>query len=48
MAIENIKKLYESNKPILGIYLGHQLMGLATGAKTYKLKYGHREGQIIQ
>ena len=42
VAIENIKKLYESNIPILGICLGHQLMGLATGAKTYKLKYGHR------
>ncbi len=42
-AIENIKKLYEQAKvPILGICLGHQLMGLATGAKTYKLKYGHR------
>lgn len=42
VAIKNIKKLYESELPILGICLGHQLMGLATGAKTYKLKYGHR------
>lgn len=43
IAIENIKHLYEEcTKPILGICLGHQLMGLATGAKTYKLKYGHR------
>lgn len=42
VAIENIKKLYEADIPILGICLGHQLMGLATGAKTYKLKYGHR------
>lgn len=41
-AIENIKKLYDANIPILGICLGHQLMGLATGAKTYKLRYGHR------
>ncbi len=42
LQIKNIKKLYESNIPILGIALGHQLMGLATGAKTAKLKYGHR------
>jgi len=42
IAIENIKKLYEADIPILGIGLGHQLMALATGSKTYKLKYGHR------
>ncbi len=42
IAIENIKKLYESNIPIMGICLGHQLMALATGASTAKLKYGHR------
>lgn len=42
--IENIKKLYESNIPIFAICLGHQLMALATGADTYKMKYGHRGG----
>lgn len=42
--IEEIKKLYESDLPIFAICLGHQLMALATGAKTYKLKYGHRGG----
>ena len=42
VAIQTIKKLYEKDIPILGICLGHQLMGLATGAKTAKLKYGHR------
>ena len=40
--IEEVKKLYESNTPIFAICLGHQLMALATGAKTEKLKYGHR------
>lgn len=42
LQIENIKKLYESDIPIFGICLGHQLMALATGATTKKLKYGHR------
>ncbi len=40
--IANIKKLYDSDVPIFGICLGHQLMALATGASTEKLKYGHR------
>ena len=40
--IEEVRKLYESSVPIFAICLGHQLMALATGAKTYKLKYGHR------
>ncbi len=42
--IKEIKKLYDSDIPIFAICLGHQLMALATGAKTYKLKYGHRGG----
>jgi len=42
--ILNIKKLYASDIPIFAICLGHQLMALATGADTYKMKYGHRGG----
>ena len=42
--IEEIKKLYASDVPIFAICLGHQLMALATGTDTYKLKYGHRGG----
>ncbi len=40
--IKEVRKLYESDVPIFAICLGHQLMALATGADTYKLKYGHR------
>lgn len=42
--IKQIKKLYDTNIPIFAICLGHQLMALATGANTKKLKYGHRGG----
>lgn len=42
--IEEIKKLYDSDVPIFAICLGHQLMALATGADTHKMKYGHRGG----
>ena len=42
--IDEIKKLYDSDIPIFAICLGHQLMALATGADTHKLKYGHRGG----
>ena len=42
--IKEIKKLYDSNVPIFAICLGHQLMALATGADTHKMKYGHRGG----
>jgi len=41
-SIENIKKLLDYNIPIFGICLGHQLLSLAIGAKTHKLKFGHR------
>ncbi len=40
--IANIRKLAEHNIPMFGISLGHQLLALAMGAKTEKLKYGHR------
>lgn len=40
--IAELKKLTKMNIPIFGICLGHQLMALANGAKTEKLKYGHR------
>ncbi|MGN1170274.1 MAG: carbamoyl phosphate synthase small subunit [Lachnospiraceae bacterium] len=42
--IPEIKKLYDSDVPIFAICLGHQLMALATGADTFKMKYGHRGG----
>ena len=40
--IEHVKKALAAGKPILGICLGNQILALAAGAKTYKLKYGHR------
>ena len=42
VTIENLRNAYKQNKPIYGICLGNQLMSLAAGADTYKLKYGHR------
>jgi len=41
-AIPVIRKLLETNKPIFGICLGHQLLGLAAGARTSKMHQGHR------
>jgi carbamoyl-phosphate synthase small subunit len=40
-AIEAIKQLLDTNIPIFGICLGHQLLALASGAKTIKMKFGH-------
>ena len=42
--IAELKKLYDSSIPMFGVCLGHQLLALATGAKTGKLDYGHRGG----
>jgi carbamoyl-phosphate synthase small subunit len=43
-AVDNIRELVDTGVPMFGICLGHQLMALALGAKTYKLKFGHRGG----
>ena len=40
--VENLKKLLKMDLPVFGICLGHQLLALAIGARTEKLKYGHR------
>ncbi|MFC2130682.1 glutamine-hydrolyzing carbamoyl-phosphate synthase small subunit [Bacteroidota bacterium] len=40
--IDGLRKAIENDKPIFGICLGNQLLGIASGADTYKLKYGHR------
>jgi carbamoyl-phosphate synthase small subunit len=42
--VKEIKKLAESQTPMFGICLGHQLIGEAFGGETYKLKFGHRGG----
>ena len=41
-SINNIRKALQGDKPIFGICLGNQLMGIAAGGSTHKLKYGHR------
>lgn len=42
ITIDNLRNAYQNDRPIYGICLGNQLMALASGADTYKLKYGHR------
>jgi carbamoyl-phosphate synthase small subunit len=41
-AIRNVKALVDSGVPTFGICLGHQILGLALGGRTFKLKFGHR------
>ncbi len=41
-AVESTKKVLASNKPLFGICLGHQILGLASGVSTYKMHHGHR------
>ena len=43
-AIETTRALVDSGKPVFGICLGHQILGLAVGARTYKLPFGHHGG----
>lgn len=43
-AVETVRKIMEDGRPLFGICLGHQLIGLAGGYSTYKLKFGHRGG----
>lgn len=42
ITVQHIRKAIANEKPIMGICLGNQLLGLAAGGETYKLKYGHR------
>jgi carbamoyl-phosphate synthase small subunit len=41
-AVNNVRQLMDADVPMFGICLGHQIMGLAVGGQTYKLKFGHR------
>jgi carbamoyl-phosphate synthase small subunit len=41
-AIDNVRELVRAERPMFGICLGHQILGLAVGGETFKLKFGHR------
>ena len=41
-AVEMVKEMIDSNKPLFGICLGHQLLAEASGISTYKMNHGHR------
>ncbi len=41
-AVNNVRELVKSERPMFGICLGHQILGLAVGGQTFKLKFGHR------
>jgi carbamoyl-phosphate synthase small subunit len=41
-AIDNVRQIVETDRPTFGICLGHQVLGLALGGQTFKLKFGHR------
>ncbi|MBI4263286.1 MAG: glutamine-hydrolyzing carbamoyl-phosphate synthase small subunit [Acidobacteria bacterium] len=41
-AIDNVRELLQTDVPMFGICLGHQILGLAVGGQTFKLKFGHR------
>jgi carbamoyl-phosphate synthase small subunit len=41
-AVETVKSILQTDKPLFGICLGHQILGLAVGLKTYKMHHGHR------
>lgn len=41
-AVETVKNILDSNKPVFGICLGHQLLALASGLSTFKMHHGHR------
>lgn len=41
-AVETVKRILDSNKPVFGICLGHQILALASGLSTFKMHHGHR------